>query len=201
MALRALGSLPEALEARAASGKLYRQRLAGIRGITFQEVPAGLATNHYQVSFTVDAEKFGMSAKVLCQALRAENVYCSTDRMPCVASNVKFAHCGKVHGDRENSQRLAITSLTLPIANDIKLDTVNTICDSIGLIHSSAADVVKAVAEGGAPAGTSGPADIADLESKYRKHLIVHVRTRKAPRSLSSSPGSGPASNGAWARA
>ncbi|KAH8979346.1 hypothetical protein EDB92DRAFT_1904988 [Lactarius akahatsu] len=175
MTLRALGSLPEALETRAAAGKLYRQRLAGIRGIAFQGVPAGLATNHYQVSFTVDAEKFGMSAKVLCQALRAENVHCSTDRMPCVASNVKFAHYGKVHGDRENSQRLATTSLTLPIANDIKLDTVNTICDSIGLIHSSAADVVKAVAEGGAPTGTSGPADVADLESKYRKYLIVHV--------------------------
>lgn len=172
MTLQALHSFPEALKTRRAAGELYRHRLAGIPGITFQQVPAGMSTNHYQVSFKVDADAFGLSGNVLCTALRAENIHCSAERMPCVAANAKFACQGRVEGDLKHSELLAMTSVTLPIANDISLDTVNAICGLVELLHERAPEVVKAAAAS-APTVSSEPADIIDLESKFREHLIV----------------------------
>lgn len=62
MCLRALDSLPEALERRKAAGNMYRQLLADVPGITFQQIPCGLGANHYQVSFIVDTKTFGLDA-------------------------------------------------------------------------------------------------------------------------------------------
>ena len=171
MCLRALSELPHALNTREAAGNLYRQRLANIPGITFQRVPAGLATKHYQLSFTVDPKSFGLNAKELCEALKAENVHCSADQMPCVAANNRFAPYGRVEGDLELSQLLATTSVTLPISNNISLDTVKTICDLVEFIHERARDIREVQHNpGSAP---TPPADVMDLESKFRQHLIV----------------------------
>ncbi|KAI9826024.1 MAG: hypothetical protein M1826_006822 [Phylliscum demangeonii] len=176
MALRALESLPVALKARRAAGELYRRRLAALPGITFQQVPAGMGANHYQVSFTVDTKAFGLSAKELCETLGAENVHCSAARMPCVAANEKFASLGRVEGSLEHSRLLAATSLTLPISNDISLDTVATICDLVELIHEKAAEIVEAQGKpASVPTAPSNSADVIDLESKFRQHLFVPV--------------------------
>ncbi|KAL8377069.1 hypothetical protein RB595_007961 [Gaeumannomyces hyphopodioides] len=176
LCLRALETLPTALEMRGAAGKLYRQLLAGIHGITFQQIPAGLGTNHYQVSFTVDAKAFGLNARDLCWALKAENVHCSADRMPCVAANKKFAAQGRVEGDLEHSRLLAATSVTLPISNVISLDTVKTICRLFKLIHERAQDVLEAKQNPEkTPSPPSEAAGVIDIESKYRKHLVVAV--------------------------
>ena len=174
--LRALESFPEALEARNAAGRLYRQLLGDVPGIIFQQVPTTGGTNHYQISFTVDAEAFGLSAKQLCKALKADNVYCSADRMPCVAANAKFARHGTVAVSLEHSQLLATTSVTLPISNTISLGTVETICGLVKLIYQSAQDIVeeKQTLERGLTVGSKS-ADVIDLESKFHQHLVVPV--------------------------
>ncbi|KAK8144852.1 hypothetical protein G3M48_005242 [Beauveria asiatica] len=174
--LRALESLPTALETRGAAGKLYRELLADIPGIIFQQIPAGLGTNHYQVSFTIDAKAFGLNARELCWALKAENIQCSADRMPCVAANNKFAAHGRVEGDLEHSRLLATTSVTLPISNIISLDTVKKICSLVGLIRENAHDVLEAKQDPDkVMPPSSESADVIDIESKYRKHLVVPV--------------------------
>ncbi|KAF9773491.1 hypothetical protein IL306_008681 [Fusarium sp. DS 682] len=175
MCLQALGSLPDALRKRESAGKLYRQLLDGIPGITFQQVPAGLSTNFYQISFTIDAKAFGLNAKDLCNALKAENVHCSTDRMPCVGAMKKFISQGRVEGDLEHSRLLATASVTLPISNMISLDTVETICDLVELIQQKAGDILEAKKSEVAPITQSGSADVYDLESKYRQHLVVPI--------------------------
>lgn len=141
MCLRALHSLPKALEMRRMAGQLYRKLLANIPGIIFQQVPAGLRTNHYQVSVIIDGKTFGVEAMEICKALRAENVHCSADRTPCVASNERFAPHGRVEGDLDHSQMLATTSITLPISNDICLDTVKKICGLVQLIQNRSRDI------------------------------------------------------------
>ena len=175
MCLQALGSLPETLATRRAAGDLYCQLLADIPGITFQQIPDGLGTNHYQVTFTVDAETFGLDAKRVCRALRAENVHCSADRMPCVAANEKFAAHGKVGGDLEHSRLLAATSVTLPISNLISLDTVKTICGLVKLIQERARDILEAKQAERAATPPSNSADVIDIESKFRQHLVVPI--------------------------
>ena len=176
MCLRALQSLPEALETRRAAGNLYRQLLTDIPGIIFQQVPDGLGTNYYQISFTIDAETFGLKARKLCHALKAENIHCSTERMPCVAANKKFAAYGRVEGDPEHSRLLATTSVTLPISNIISLDIVKTICDLVKLIQAKGQDILVAKQNlESASAPPSKSADVIDLESKFRRHLVISI--------------------------
>ncbi|KAG9020560.1 hypothetical protein FRB95_003960 [Tulasnella sp. JGI-2019a] len=97
--------------------------------------------------------------------------------MPCVAANDKFARQGRVEGVLKHSQLLATTSVTLPIANNISLDTVKTICDLVKLIHKMAPEVVKAQKKTAASALTapSETANVVDLESKFRQHLIMLI--------------------------
>ncbi|KAK0130375.1 hypothetical protein ONS96_000895 [Cadophora gregata f. sp. sojae] len=175
MCLRALDVLPEALEARKEAGKLYRQLLAGVPGVTFQQIPAGLGTNHYQVSATIDAKSFGLSARRIYDALKAENVHCSADRMPCVAVNGKFSPHGSVGGDLKHSQMLATTSITLPISNSISLGTVRIICDLIKLIQRCTTNIREKRESDSARDPPSESADVIDLESKFRQHLTIPV--------------------------
>ncbi|KAF9269966.1 hypothetical protein L218DRAFT_4584 [Marasmius fiardii PR-910] len=176
MCLESLLSLPKDLENRRNAGELYRQLLARCPGITFQKVPAGLSTNHYQISFTVDTDYFGLNAKDLCRALKAENVHCSADRMPCVGGMEKFTSRGRVEGDVEHSRLLAMTSVTVPISNIISLDTVEMICRMIAQIHKNAPEILDAKQKGQLAQTTpTESADIIDLESKYRQHLIIPV--------------------------
>lgn len=177
-ALRALEELPLALSRRSAAGESYRNLLAGVPGIAFQQVPGGLGTNHYQVSLTVDPRAFGLNAIQLCQVMKAENVHCSADRMPCVATNPKFQQYGRAEGDDTQSRLLASNSVTLPISNVIKPETVQKICELVKLAHIKARDILE-VGLFKQPAfsidNTSLPVASIDLESKYRNQLVVPV--------------------------
>ncbi|KAK4068625.1 uncharacterized protein Triagg1_7273 [Trichoderma aggressivum f. europaeum] len=145
--LRALESLIDALEKRGAAGKLYRRLLGA----------------------------FGLNAKVLCNTPKAENVHCSTERMPCVGAIDKLASRGRVGGDLKHSRLLATTSVTLPISNMMTLETVETICGLIKLIQHKAGDILEANKGEVAPAAPRGSADVMDLESKYRLHLVIPI--------------------------
>lgn len=175
MCLQALGSLPDSLRKREAAGKLYRQLLGGISGIILQQVPASLSTNYYQMSFTIDAKAFGLDAKNLCNALKAENVHYSAERIPCVGAMKKFVSQGRVEGDLKHSRLLATTSVTLPIFNMISFDTVETICGLVDLIQQKAGNILEAKKSEVASISSSGLADVIDLESKYRQHLVVPI--------------------------
>lgn len=177
LCLRALDVLPETLKARMAAGEIYHRLLAGIPGVTFQEVPGGLRTNHYQVSVLIRAADFGLDARDLCTALKAENVHCSTDRMPCIGANEKFLRHGKLGGDLKYSQQLAENSVTLPISNNISLETVETICFLIRDIHKKASNILEAKQRPGFVRASSPgkSADVTDIESKFRRHLDVPI--------------------------
>lgn len=177
MCLRALDLLPEALKARAAVGEMYRHRLADIPGIVFQEIPDGMGTNHYQISFLVQAQDFGLDAKDLCKALKAENIHCSADRMPCIGLKEKFLQSGVIGGDVKNSRLLAASSATLPISNDISLGTVGVICSLVRIIYEKAADVLKAK-QGFGPTHAShyrASENVIDIESKFRSHFVIPI--------------------------
>lgn len=127
------------------------------------------------MSATINAKAFGLSARRICNALKAENVHCSADRMPCVALNEKFGPLGSAGRDLRHSQLLASTSITLPIFNSISLDTVRIICKLIKLIQKSAEDILKAEESDSASDLPSEPADVIDLESKFRQHLVILI--------------------------
>ncbi|KAI0503167.1 hypothetical protein F5B22DRAFT_652313 [Xylaria bambusicola] len=175
--LRALESLPEALKTRAAAGKLYLQLLAEIPGIRFQQIPNGPGTNYYQVSFTVNVKCFGLNAKQLYNVLETGNIHCGANGMPCVATGARFSPHSRVDSDTEHSRLLATTSVTLPISNRITLSTVRVICELVKLIHLRAGDLfnIGLKGPGDVPTHINKPANIIDLESKFRQCLIMPV--------------------------
>ncbi|KAH8847100.1 hypothetical protein MCOR01_000543 [Pyricularia oryzae] len=173
--LRALEALPTALARRSVAGELYRNLLTVVPGIAFQQVPEGLGTNHYQVSFTINPRAFGLNAQQLCQVIKAENVHCSADRMPCVAANPKFLPHGRVEGDDKQSRLLASNSVTLPISNVIGTETVQIICALVKLAHEKAQDILKAGNFKKPTQRIELPTASADLESKYRRQMVLPV--------------------------
>ncbi|KAF9872940.1 hypothetical protein CkaCkLH20_09450 [Colletotrichum karsti] len=177
ISLRALDVLPQALETRISAGEMYRHLLADIPGIIFQEVPDGLGTNHYQVSVFIRAEDFGLNSEDLCAALKAENVHCSAARMPCIGTKKRFLQYGEVGGDLKFSRLLAENSVTLPIYNNISLETVERICFLIKDIHKKGSIILEAKQKPGLTCASSlgKSADIVDIGSKFRRHLDVPI--------------------------
>ncbi|KAL7919361.1 pyridoxal phosphate-dependent transferase [Trichoderma austrokoningii] len=149
--------------------------LGGISGITLQQVPTSLPTNHYQISLLINAQVFGLGAEHLRNTLKAENVHCSIDRMPYVGAMEKFASRGRVKGDLKHSRLLATTLVTFGISNMIGLETVEIICGLVKLIHQKAQDILEAKKGEVAPTGPRGSADFIDLKSKYRQHLVIPI--------------------------
>ncbi len=70
----------------------------------------------------------------VCSVLEHENAYSSAERMPCLGAEAKFLQCGREGRDPRVSKRLAANSITLPISNEIPLDTVETICSLVEAI-------------------------------------------------------------------
>lgn len=174
-AFQGLEALPTALARRSVAGELYRNLLTVVPGIAFQQVPEGLGTNHYQFSFTINPRAFGLNAQQLCQVTKAENVHCSADRMPCVAANPKFLPHGRVEGDDKQSRLLASNSVTLPISNVIGTETVQIIRALVKLAHEKAQDILKAGNFKKPTQRIELPTASADLESKYRRQMVLPV--------------------------
>ncbi|KAF9069243.1 hypothetical protein BDP27DRAFT_1325861 [Rhodocollybia butyracea] len=178
--LRALDELPGALEARTKAGNTYRQLLSDTPGITFQCLPPGSGANYYQLSLTVDAESFGLEAKILSEALQAENVLCSTERMLCLGNMSRLLQSCKV-GDLPVSQALGRNSITLPIFNQLTPEMCGTICSVVKAIQEQSAVII---ASGRSSSGVLRPlssqpngqaGNVIDIASKFRDCSVVHI--------------------------
>lgn len=175
--LRALDELPRALETRAKVANTYHQLLSGIPGIAFPRVPPGSRASYYQLSVTVDAESFGLDAKVLCEALRAENVLCSTERMLCLGSIPRLLQSCKVVGGLPVSQALSESLITLPNF-ELTPEIYGTICSLVKAIQEQSATILASRKSLGAvfpPPRPSGGDDVIDIASKFRDCSVVRI--------------------------
>lgn len=178
--LRALDDLPEALENRNKVAAMYRELLGATPGVSFQQVAPGLGTNHYQLSVTVDSERFGLNAKALCKALQAENILCGAARVVSLAGVQRLQKCCRVVGDLPVSRALEGNSATFPIYNHMTLELCNTICSYVKVIHKQSATIASTVASrrslSTAPAlPSSEHTEVIDLASKFRKFVVLRT--------------------------
>lgn len=174
--LRALDELSKALESRTKAANTYRQLLRDTPGIAFQQVPHGSGANHYQLSVAVDAESFGLNAKILCEALQAENMICSTERMRCLGSIRRLLQSCRVAGDLPVSRTLGENSITLPIFDQLTPELCGTICSCINAIQEQSATIASRKSPGAAlPSPPSEQADVIDIAAKFRDYSVVRI--------------------------
>ncbi|KAK0230425.1 hypothetical protein IW262DRAFT_401294 [Armillaria fumosa] len=174
--LRALDELPEALETRIKAAEIYRQLLGDTPGITFQRTPPGLGANHYQLSMVVDRTKFGLDAKTLCEALRAENILCSAERVVSLGSMHRLQQSCKVAGDLRISRELGKNSATLPLFNYMTPELCRKICSYVNTIHEQSATIASRRSLNIAlPLLPSEQADVIDLASKFCKCSVLRI--------------------------
>ncbi|KAH9055023.1 hypothetical protein EDB87DRAFT_1356274 [Lactarius vividus] len=174
--LRALDELPEVLLARAEIANLYRQLLRHTPGITFQRTHPGLGASHYQLCVVIDAKEFGLNAKLLRQALEAENMKI-TERVRCLDSISQLSPSCRTSGDLTVGRWLGENSITLPIFDQLTPELCGTICSRINAIQKHSVSIVKASKKAGTTTspGPGLPADIINLASKYLGHSVLNL--------------------------
>jgi dTDP-4-amino-4,6-dideoxygalactose transaminase len=76
--LAQLERLPQQIEVRGRNEQLLRSELAGVSGLTFQEVPPQVNTHsHYLLLGRIDAGQFGLSRDEFHKALTAQGIPCT----------------------------------------------------------------------------------------------------------------------------
>lgn len=172
--LRGLDRLQETLEARAKMGHMYRRLLRDVPGIRFQHISPKSGATHYQLSVIIEAKEFGLDAKTLCEALRAENILCSVERMQCLGHVTRLYPVSKI-GDLPVSRWLNANSVTLPIFEGFSPELCETICTIIKNIHEQSDDVMSRKTGIVFAPQASEQAVVIDIASKYRDCLIVPI--------------------------
>jgi dTDP-4-amino-4,6-dideoxygalactose transaminase len=157
LALRGLPLLEAGARHRNELARLYREELASVPGIGFQEVLEGNRSSYKDFSVTVEPRAFGLTRDELALALEAENIETRKYYDPPVHRQTAYRQFAP-EGDRlPNTDLLSRASLSLPIWSDMELAVVSKICAAVRLAHESA-DEIRALleAEGDALACAEG---------------------------------------------
>ncbi len=116
---------------------VYRERLKDIPGIKFPPpLPANVSYNYGYEPVEIIEEEFGMSRDALYNKLQEYNVFTRRYFYPLVCDYACYQSVSVIDPlivARKVSERI----LTLPIYDDLNLNTVNSICDKMIDIHKS----------------------------------------------------------------
>lgn len=150
MGLHSLRDLEPAAARRNEVAALYREALAGVPGLGFQEVRPGDRCSYKDFSVVVDPDAFGLSRDELALALARENVDTRKYYDPPVHRQTAYR---AYDDDRPlpGTERLAACSLSLPIWSRMDDATVRTIARAVARIQGSAERVRAALADRSAP--------------------------------------------------
>lgn len=145
MGLHSLRKLEAAASRRNEMASLYQEALAVVPGIGFQQVGRGNRNSYKDFSITVDALAFGLSRDDLALALEAENIDTRKYYDPPVHRQIAYAEFASPGEMLDNTDLLAVRSLSLPMWSEMSDEIVLNICRAIGRIHEFASDVASAI--------------------------------------------------------
>ena len=124
----------------------FRQELGQLPGVGFQHVLPGNRSSYKDFSLTIDREKFGLSRDDLAKALAAENIDSRKYYDPPVHRQTAYRQFAPTEDRLRVTERLAKTSLSLPLWSHMTNETVLKICHACQRIHQSADEVRARVA-------------------------------------------------------
>ncbi len=145
LGLRSLPGLERAVRHRNRLVQLYREELGRLPGIAFQEVHAGNRCSYKDLSIRIDATAFGLSRDALAQALMLENVDVRKYYDPPVHCHTAYRVYAPPSETLPSTNRLAASSLSLPLWSHMEDDVARNICRAIQRIQAHAEDVAKAL--------------------------------------------------------
>jgi len=117
----------------------YRERLAGVEGLTLQALAPDTTPNHSYFVIAVDPDGFGLDRDRLHAALRAENIVSRKYFQPLCSENEAYRERPSAAPARlPNAHRVAARVLCLPLHGELTLDDVDAIADAILEIRAAA---------------------------------------------------------------
>jgi dTDP-4-amino-4,6-dideoxygalactose transaminase len=130
--LENLKNIERCLKTRRELIDLYKKRLAGMDGLSFQEVSKGNRTSgNYMVIF-IDKKRFGMSRDALSEALKAENIQTKKYFYPAVhLQKAYFSFRDQYEGKLPITEKAAQQGLALPLYGHMEAETVEKVCRAI----------------------------------------------------------------------
>ena len=137
LGLHGLPLVDSKVERRNRIARRYEDGLAGLAGLSFQQVRAEDRNTYKDFSIHVDAARFGMSRDELGAALLAENVETKKYFYPPLHGQTLYRQYDT--GDLPHTDWVAGNVLSLPIYETLPDATVSRIVDLIGRIHSFSA--------------------------------------------------------------
>jgi dTDP-4-amino-4,6-dideoxygalactose transaminase len=143
-----LEELEGTVSARNRVASLFHETLEGVHGIRFQEIHEQDVSTFKDLSVVIDEEAFGLSRDHLATALRAENIDSRKYFDPPVHLHNSYAQSRQATGNRlAVTERLARTSLSLPLWPGLDDETVERICDVIKDVQANSRAVAEALSE------------------------------------------------------
>jgi len=138
-----LSQLDRAVNRRNEVAALYRERLGERTGIAFQSIAAEDRSSFKDLSLTVDPDLAGLDRDGLMRALRAENIDSRAYYRPPCHLQTAYRSLPRA-SELSMTERLAATSISLPIWSVMDDDIVHNVCSAVErtLDH---ADQVRAV--------------------------------------------------------
>jgi dTDP-4-amino-4,6-dideoxygalactose transaminase len=126
-----LARLPEAAARRAEAAAAYAAVLGGLPGIGLQKVPEGATTSWKDFSITIDPKAFGASRDDVRAALASQGVDSRAYYSPACHRMDAFAGYHDGRGPLTATDRLAATSLSLPMGRHVGPDEARSIAGMI----------------------------------------------------------------------
>ena len=145
----ALASL-ERLDARVARRnelvQAFKNAVAGLPGLSFQHVRQADVSTYKDLTILVEGDTFGLSARELQRALRAEGV--DTRRYYSPPIHLQQAYSSRPYQRRlPITERLGETALTLPLSSEASLETQVRLAETLCSLHHAADTVRRNLAE------------------------------------------------------
>lgn len=138
MGLNVLKYVPEIIHNRRKISELYRQRLQSVPGIKLPpQLPAGCDYNYAYFPVEVCEKEYGMSREQLYDGLKKFNVFTRRYFYPLICDFACYQNV-PVSDPLTVARGVASRILTLPIYNELELNSVDDICSMIELLHYDA---------------------------------------------------------------
>lgn len=143
LARASLDCLPETVALRRATATAYREALSGVRGVSFQVIPASCASSWKDFCVAVDPRVAGLTRDELRGKLADADIDTRAYYAPACHQMEAFASC-PTFGALPVTERLAATLLALPIGSHVTPNVAVRVAETIKQILTSAREPVSA---------------------------------------------------------
>lgn len=120
---------------------IYKKILSDVPGIGFQKIEKGDRSSFKDFSILIDPERFGMTRDRLYDCLIAENIIVKKYFFPPVHMQKAFAVYRQKAMRIQNTIRISLNSLSLPLYSHMKKQDIKQICAAIKALHSQAKEI------------------------------------------------------------